>query len=247
MQGNKTFLLGFEDRPPALAAVASKIADMVIQEGSAERFERAEATSSFVRTRWRRCAKLAEQEREIEQYKARHFAELPESQGVNQAVVDTSREQLEAKRRPSPRTRRGARPSPARCASSSSRACAPSRRTRGSRSCACSSRSCRSATPTSIPRWRACATRSRRSKPPAATRRRSAADRERRSRSAISSSPPKPTPSISGCAARARRAAWRSVRWRAPVARARPLRATRWRSASCSASTTRIACSTTRW
>src|SRR5688572_26878206 len=47
VQGNKTFLLGFEDSDRRRsAAVVTKLADMLIQEGSAERFERAEATSS---------------------------------------------------------------------------------------------------------------------------------------------------------------------------------------------------------
>jgi polysaccharide chain length determinant protein (PEP-CTERM system associated) len=97
VQGNKTFLLGFEDTDRRrAAAVVTRLAEMVIGEGSAERFERAEATTSFVSNQVETLrAKLAEQEREIEQYKARYFAELPESQGINQAVIDTSREQLE--------------------------------------------------------------------------------------------------------------------------------------------------------
>jgi polysaccharide chain length determinant protein (PEP-CTERM system associated) len=96
VQGNKTFSLGFEDSDRRrAAAVASELASMVIDEGSTERFERAEATSSFVTNQVEALrTKLTEQERQIEQYKARYFAELPQYQGANQAVIDSAREQL---------------------------------------------------------------------------------------------------------------------------------------------------------
>jgi polysaccharide biosynthesis transport protein len=95
--GNKTFSLAFEDSDRRrAAAVVTQLASMVIDEGSAERYQRAEATTSFVGSQVEVLrGKLAQQEREIEQYKARWFSELPESQSVNQAVIDTAREQLE--------------------------------------------------------------------------------------------------------------------------------------------------------
>jgi polysaccharide chain length determinant protein (PEP-CTERM system associated) len=97
VQGNKTFLLGFEDSDrKRAAAVVTKLASMVIGEGSAERFQRAEATSSFVGNQVEALrTKLSQQEKEIEQYKARNFSELPEYQGVNQTMIDTAREQVE--------------------------------------------------------------------------------------------------------------------------------------------------------
>ena len=47
--GNKTFSLAFEDTDRRrAAAVVTQLASMVIDEGSAERYQRAEATTSFV-------------------------------------------------------------------------------------------------------------------------------------------------------------------------------------------------------
>ncbi|HVR28419.1 MAG TPA: AAA family ATPase [Thermoanaerobaculia bacterium] len=95
--GNKTFSLSFEDEDRRrAAAVASRLASMVIEDGAAERFRRAEATTAFVETQVEQLrAKLSEQEREIEQYKQRWLRELPEYRASNLALFDTGQDQLE--------------------------------------------------------------------------------------------------------------------------------------------------------
>jgi polysaccharide chain length determinant protein (PEP-CTERM system associated) len=97
VRGNKTFALSFEDEDRRRAAeVASRLATLVIEDSATERFRRAEATTSFVETQVEQLrAKLAQQERAIEQYKERWLRELPEYQPTNMAMIDSSQEQLE--------------------------------------------------------------------------------------------------------------------------------------------------------
>lgn len=98
VEGERSFSLGFEDGDrQRVAAVASRLANLLISNTRAEREAKAEARSEFIESQLPAIQRqLEEQERAIEQYKQTYVAEIPEQTATNLKLLEGVEERLQA-------------------------------------------------------------------------------------------------------------------------------------------------------